>query len=47
MQGLTVNPVTDRVYASDADNAQYIVIDGKTNTVITQVSVFTQPPGSQ
>ena len=24
---------------------QYIVIDGKTNTVITRVSVFTQPAG--
>lgn len=45
LQGLAVNPVTNRIYASDADNGQYIVIDGQTNTVIAQVSVFTQPAG--
>ena len=38
-----MNPVTNTIYASDADNQQYIVIDGKTNTVVTQVPVFTQP----
>ncbi len=43
LQGLAVNPVTNTIYASDADNQQYIVIDGKTNTVVTQVPVFTQP----
>ncbi len=40
-----MNPVTNLIYASDADNGQYIVIDGKTNTVVTRVSVFTQPAG--
>jgi YVTN family beta-propeller protein len=45
LQGLAVNPVTNLVYASDADNQQYIVIDGKTNTIITQVPTFTQPSG--
>jgi YVTN family beta-propeller protein len=45
IQGLAVNPVTDRVYASDADNQQLIVIDGKTNTIITQVSYPGQPSG--
>ena len=45
IQGLAVNPVTDLIYASDADNGQYIVIDGKTNTVVNQVSVFIQPAG--
>ena len=40
-----MNPVTGLVYASDADNQQYIVIDGKTNTVVTLVPVFTQPAG--
>lgn len=45
IQGLTVDPVTDRVYASDADNSQYIVIDGKTNSIITQVTVPIQPAG--
>jgi YVTN family beta-propeller protein len=45
IQGLAVNPATDLIYASDADNEQYIVIDGKTNTVANQVSVFIQPAG--
>jgi YVTN family beta-propeller protein len=45
LQGLAVNPVTNLIYASDADNSQYIVIDGKTNTIVTQVAVFTQPSG--
>ena len=43
LQGLAVNPITNLVYASDADNQQYIVIDGKTNTIVTEVPVFTQP----
>lgn len=43
IQGLAVNPVTNLIYATDSDNQQYIVIDGKTNTIVTQVSVFTQP----
>jgi YVTN family beta-propeller protein len=45
IQGLAVNAVTNRIYASDADNAQYVVIDGKTNTVLAQVPVFNQPGG--
>jgi len=45
IQGLAVNPVTDRVYASDADNQQLIVIDGKTNAIVTQISYPGQPSG--
>jgi YVTN family beta-propeller protein len=45
VQGLAVNPVTDRIYASAADNQQLIAIDGKTNTVIAQVLVPSQPGG--
>jgi YVTN family beta-propeller protein len=45
LQGIAVDPVTNRIYASDADNDQYIVIDGKTNSIITEVPVFTQPAG--
>jgi YVTN family beta-propeller protein len=45
IQGLTVNPVNNRIYVSDADNAQYIVIDGNTNSIIAQVPVFNQPAG--
>ena len=45
LQGLAVNPVTNRIYASDADNGQYIVIDGQSNTVIAQVPVASQPGG--
>ncbi|HEY4678711.1 MAG TPA: YncE family protein [Candidatus Angelobacter sp.] len=45
IQGLAVNPVTNLIYASDADNGQYIVIDGKTNSIVTMVSVFNQPAG--
>jgi YVTN family beta-propeller protein len=45
IQGLAVNPVTDRIYVSAADNQQLIVIDGKTNTVIDQVFVPSQPGG--
>jgi YVTN family beta-propeller protein len=43
IQGLAVNPVTNRIYATDADNEQYIVIDGSNNSIITMVPVFTQP----
>jgi YVTN family beta-propeller protein len=45
LQGVAVNPITDRIYVSDADNQQYIVIDGVTNSIIAQVPVFTQPAG--
>ena len=45
VQGLAVNPVTNRIYASAADNQQLIAIDGKTNTVIAQVLVPSQPGG--
>jgi YVTN family beta-propeller protein len=45
VQGLAVNPVTNRIYASAADNQQLIAIDGKTNTVIAQVFVPSQPGG--
>jgi YVTN family beta-propeller protein len=45
IQGLAVNPVTDRIYASDADNGLLLVIDGKTNTIIDKVSVSSQPGG--
>jgi YVTN family beta-propeller protein len=45
IQGMAVNPVTNRVYASDADNLQFIVIDGRTNTIIDQVPLSFQPSG--
>jgi YVTN family beta-propeller protein len=45
IQGLAVNPVTNRIYASAADDQQLIAIDGKTNTVIAQVFVPSQPGG--
>jgi YVTN family beta-propeller protein len=45
VQGLAVDSVTDRIYVSAADNQQLIVIDGKTNTVIAQVLVPSQPGG--
>ena len=45
VQGLAVNPVTNRIYASAADNQQLIAIDGKTDTVIAQVLVPSQPGG--
>jgi YVTN family beta-propeller protein len=37
--------VTNRIYASDADNQELIVINGGTNTVITNVIVPSQPGG--
>lgn len=43
IQGLAVNPITNRVYATDADNSTYLVIDGRNNRIITQVPLFTQP----
>ena len=45
IQGMAVNPVTNRIYASDADNQELIVIDGGTNTVVTNVIVPSQPGG--
>lgn len=45
IQGLAVNPVTGRIYASDADNGFLLVIDGKTNTIIDQIFVSSQPGG--
>jgi len=45
LQGLAVNPVTNRIYASDGDNQEYIAIDGQTNTIITQVIVPSTPGG--
>lgn len=45
IQGLAVNPFTNRIYATDADNSAYLVINGRTNAIITQVPVFTQPSG--
>ncbi len=45
LQGIAVNPVTNRIYLADADNGQYIVIDGRTNTIIAQVPVSSQPGG--
>ena len=45
IQGITVNPITNRIYVSDADNGLYIAIDGSTNTILAQVPVFNQPGG--
>ncbi|HEY1938061.1 MAG TPA: YncE family protein [Candidatus Angelobacter sp.] len=45
IQGLAVNPVTGRIYASDADNGLLLMIDGKTNTIIDQIVVSSQPGG--
>jgi YVTN family beta-propeller protein len=38
LQGIAVNPVTDRIYVSDGDNGLVYIIDGHTNTVIGQLS---------
>jgi YVTN family beta-propeller protein len=45
IQGMGLNPVTNRIYASAADDQQLITIDGNTNTVIAQVLVPSQPGG--
>ena len=45
IQGLAVNPVTSRIYLSDADNQLLLVMDGKSNSIIAQIPVGTQPSG--
>jgi len=44
LQGLAVNPITDRIYVSDADALKIDVIDGKTNTITTSISLGGQQP---
>ncbi len=39
LQGIGVNPVTNRIYVSDGDNSRVYVIDGASNTQISQFSV--------
>ncbi|HEV2988978.1 MAG TPA: YncE family protein, partial [Candidatus Angelobacter sp.] len=39
LQGIGVDPVTDRIYVSDGDNSRVYVIDGASNTQISQFSV--------
>jgi YVTN family beta-propeller protein len=44
LQGLAVNPITNRVYVSDADGLKIDVIDGKTNKVTASISLGGQQP---
>lgn len=39
IQGLAVNPVTNRIYLSDASDAKVDVIDGNTNKIIDSISL--------
>ena len=46
IQGIAVNPVTNRIYVADATNYKIDVIDGTTNKIIARVSLGqTQPLG--
>jgi len=44
LQGLAVNPVTNRIYVSDADNLLVDVIDGGTNQIMGSISLGGQQP---
>jgi YVTN family beta-propeller protein len=44
LQGLAVNPVTNRIYVSDADGLKIDVIEGKTNQVTASISLGGQQP---
>ncbi len=44
VQGLAVNPITGRIYVSDADNSLIDVINGDTNTIETSISLGGQQP---
>jgi YVTN family beta-propeller protein len=44
LQGLAVNPVTDRIYVSDADALKIVVIDGKTNQITASIPLGGQQP---
>jgi YVTN family beta-propeller protein len=39
LQGIAVNPVTNRIYVSDASNLVIDVIDGNSNTIIASISL--------
>ncbi len=42
LQGIAVNPVTNRIYVSDDNNFAIQVIDGKTNTIIATLTTHRQ-----
>ncbi|HEY6305038.1 MAG TPA: YncE family protein [Candidatus Angelobacter sp.] len=44
LQGLAVNPVTDRIYVSDADALQIDVINGASNKIVMSISLGGQQP---
>jgi YVTN family beta-propeller protein len=44
LQGLAVNPITGRIYVSDADALQIDVINGVTNKIVTSISLGGQQP---
>lgn len=44
VQGLAVNPITGRIYVSDADNSLIDVINGRTNTIEASISLGGQQP---
>ena len=44
LEGIAVNPVTNRIYVSDATNFQVDVIDGVKNTIIANISFGQQQP---
>ncbi|HLZ43692.1 MAG TPA: YncE family protein [Candidatus Sulfotelmatobacter sp.] len=44
LEGIAVNPVTNRIYVSDATNFQVDVIDGVKNAIIANISFGQQQP---
>src|SRR5215472_16095193 len=44
VQGLAVNPITGRIYVSDADNSLIDVINGSTNSIEASISLGGQQP---
>ena len=44
LEGIAVNPVTNRIYVADATNLQVDVIDGYKSAVLTTISMGGQQP---
>lgn len=44
IQGITVNPLTHRVYVSDYDDSQEVVIDGTNNQIISRIDLAGRLP---
>ena len=45
IQGIGINPLTHRVYVSDYDEKQEVVLDGNTNRIVARINLIRQPDG--